>query len=184
MMVAPAAVGFIFKTLYQPRYGPFNHLLSLVGLPASNWTGSPTWALPSIMLAHIWQWSPFMMILLLAGLISLPREVFEASSLMTGSAWKTFTRITLPLLKPFILLALVLRFIDAFKYLAVIWITTEGGPGSATENLAFLTFRQGLTSFNIGYAAALSIVQLFIIVLICNLLLRPMAIGPRQAKIA
>ncbi len=184
MMVAPAAAGFNFRTLYNVQYGPLNYLLSLVRLPTSYWAGSPTWALPSIILAHIWQWTPFMMILILAGLASLPQGIYEAASLASKSAWKTFIYITLPLLRPFIFLALVLRSIDAFKYLDIIWVTTGGGPGSATENLAFLTFRAGLRSFNIGFAAAMSVIQLGIVILICNLLLRPMTVKPQRVQIA
>jgi len=174
LMCASAAVAFNWKTMYAVS-GPLNFFLSLVGVPKIHWTGSVTWALPAIMMIHVWKQAPFMMILLLAGLASLPQQVYEAASLASKSSWKTFIHITLPLLRPFIFLALILRFIDAFKWLSIIWIVTEGGPGSATENLALLTFTAGLRGFNIGYAAAMSIIQLFIILTVCYVLLRPRA---------
>lgn len=184
MMIAPAAAGFNFRTLYNPTFGPLNYILQLLRLPPLAWTGSTIWALPSVMIAEIWQWTPFMMILILAGLTALPPAAYEASLLATDSRWKTFRHITLPLLRPFIFLALILRFIDAFKYMDIIWVTTGGGPGSATENLAFYTFRMGLRAFNIGYAAALSVIQLVIIIVVCNILLKPMTLKPPQVRIA
>jgi len=177
MMIPPAAVGFNFRTLYDVRYGPLNFFITLVGLPRINWLGSVAWALPSIIIAETWQWTPFMMILLLAGLHAFPQGVYEVASLYSKSKLHIFFHITLPLLRPFLFLALILRCIDAFKLMDIVWVTTWGGPGTSTENLSFLTFRTGLRNFQVGPAAAMSIIQLAMLLLIANLLVRPMIVA-------
>ena len=174
MMVAPTAAAFNFKTMYDANYGPINYILSIFGGSKIFWTGSSAWALPSIFILETWQWTPFMMILILAAISSLPQSIYEVAAITSNSPIKTFFYITLPLLKPIMILAFLLRFIDSFKAMDSIWVLTGGGPGGSTENLAFLTFRTGLKSFNVGFAAAMSIVQLIVIMIISTYLVKNM----------
>ena len=163
MIVAPIVVGFAWDLFLNPIYGPLNAALEGVGLSSRDWTGSPSLALPTVMAVDNWQWFPFTMIILLAGLQSIPSHIYEAAR-VDGSSWaQTFVHVTLPLLMPYVLVAFVLRFIDSFKLFDVIYILTKGGPGTRTENLGYLTYAQGFTQFDIGRAAALSLVQLVMV---------------------
>lgn len=180
LLVCSAAAGFNFKTLYNVDYGPLNYLLSLVGLPKLQWAAEPRQALISIVLSHTWVATPFMMVLMFAGLASLPQEIYESAVLQSRSAWQTFIHITLPLLKPFILLGIVLKFIDTFRGMGHIYVITGGGPGTATENLAYFTYRTTIYNFDIGTGAALSILQLGIIIFVVSWLLRPMTSKPGE----
>ena len=165
MMVAPAVVGFMWKMIYHPEAGPLNILLKAIGIPPQSWVADAKLALPSLLIADIWQWTPFVMILLLAGLKSLPKQVYDAAYVDGSTGWQTFKNITLPMMKPFIFLALILRFIDSFKAFDLIYIITQGGPGNITENLGFYTWRVGFRHFDMGFAAAMSVIQLVIIII-------------------
>lgn len=175
MMIAPAVVAFIWKMIYNPYWGPLNYLLQLIGIEGRSWASDPTLALPALMLADIWQWTPFTIILLLAGLQSLPRAVYEAAYIDGSSSWQVFTNITLPLMAPFVYLAFILRVIDSFKIFDLIYIITNGGPGTVTENLAWFTYETGFAHFNVGWASALSVVQLIIIIIVAQFALKALA---------
>ncbi len=166
MIVAPIVVGFAWDLFLNPIYGPLNSALEGLGLSGHNWTGSAALALPTVMFVDSWQWFPFVMIILLAGLQAIPPRIYEAAR-VDGSSWtQTFRNVTLPLLLPYILVAFVLRFIDSFKIFDVLYILTKGGPGTRTENLGYYTYSLGFTQFDIGQAAALSLIQLFIVTVV------------------
>lgn len=169
-MMTPAVVATLWKLIYHPTIGPLNYTLSLIGIKAPEWATSE-WALPALVVADVWQWTPFMTILLLAGLQSLSREIYEAAYMDGATGWRAFRDHTLPLMKPFIFLAVFLRFIDAFKLFDLVFIVTRGGPGDATESIAFFTYTIGFKYFDLGLAAALSILQLIIIIVAGKLLL-------------
>jgi multiple sugar transport system permease protein len=169
-MMTPAVVATLWKLIYHPTIGPLNYTLSLIGIKAPEWAASE-FALPALVVADVWQWTPFMTILLLAGLQSLSREVYEAAYMDGATGWRAFRDHTLPLMKPFIFLAVFLRFIDAFKLFDLVFIVTRGGPGDATESISFFTYTMGFKYFDLGLAAALSVLQLIIIIIAGKLLL-------------
>jgi multiple sugar transport system permease protein len=169
-MMTPAVVATLWKLILHPTIGPLNYTLSLFGIKAPEWAASE-FALPALVVADIWQWTPFMTILLLAGLQSLSRDVYEAAYMDGATGWRAFRDHTLPLMKPFIFLAVFLRFIDAFKLFDLVFIVTRGGPGDATESISFFTYTMGFKYFDLGLAAALSILQLIIIIAAGKLLL-------------
>jgi multiple sugar transport system permease protein len=164
MMLAPIVVGFSWNLFLNPIYGPLNALLRGIGLSPPAWAQSPDWALPTLVLVDIWQWTPFVMIVLLAGLRSIPAGVFEAARVDGSSPAQTFVNIILPMLLPYMTVAFVLRFIDSFKVFDIIYILTRGGPGTKTQNLAYYTYDMGFGRFEFGMAGALSIVQLILLV--------------------
>ena len=169
-MITPAVVAILWKLIYHPSFGPLNYSLSLFGIPGQEWVSS-NWALPALVVADVWQWTPFMTILLLAGLQSLSREIYEAAYVDGATGWQAFLDMTLPLMKPFIFLAIFLRFIDAFKLFDLVFIVSRGGPGDLTESIAYFTYVMGFKYFDLGLAAALSVLQLIIIIIMGKLLL-------------
>ena len=164
MMVAPIIVGFSWNLFLNPIYGPLNSLLRGLGVSPPAWASSPDWALPTLVLIDVWQWTPFVMMVLLAGLRSIPGRIFEAARVDGSSRWQTFRHIVLPMLMPYLMVAVVLRFIDSFRVFDTIYILTRGGPGTSTQNLAYYTYDMGFSRFDFGLAGALSIVQLFLLV--------------------
>ncbi|MCC7024846.1 MAG: sugar ABC transporter permease [Thermomicrobiales bacterium] len=171
MMTTPVVVGLIWRFMYNPTQGILNYLLGSVGLPTPNWLGSLKTGLISVMIADIWEWTPFMILILLAALQTLPQEPFEAAAIDGANAWQAFTHITLPLLRPTIVVAVLLRVIDSFKTFDLVYVLTNGGPGTSTETLSFYTYKWGFKFFQMGYAAALSFVMLIMVVIFANLLI-------------
>lgn len=154
MMITPVVVGYIGRLLFETRSGPINYMLNLVGLRGGTWHASATTALPTIILLNTWQWTPFMMGILLAGLVSLPREPYESAKVDGASSWQIFWYLTLPLLKPVIALAVIMRALMVLQSFDTIYVMTLGGPGTATETISVYTYMQGFRYWNIGRAAA------------------------------
>ncbi|MFW6181949.1 MAG: carbohydrate ABC transporter permease [Spirochaetota bacterium] len=171
-IMTPIVVGIIWRLMYNPDLGMLNYFLSLLGLPPVNWTGMPRTALPSVIMADIWEWTPFMALILLAGLQALPREPFEAAEVDGASGFQTFRFITLPLLSPVIIVATLIRLMDSFKTFDLIFVLTQGGPGMSTEIMNYYTYRNGFKFFHMGYASALSWLLVIIVTLISILLVR------------
>ena len=155
--VTPLVVGLIFKALLNPEYGLLGYPLAEAG-----WSGprgllaDPHWALPTLIGIDAWEWTPLMALILLAGLKSLPTDILEAAAVDGASAMQRFRLIVLPLLLPAAFLALILRMMDAFRVFDIIFVTTNGGPGDATDTLMIYGVKQGLQFFNIGAASAVS----------------------------
>jgi len=165
-MLMPVTVGTIWRMLYDPRYGLINYFLGLVGIPPRTWVGDPTLALYSIAVADTWQCTAFIMLITIAGLKALPRWPYEAASIDGASVWQTFRYITLPLLKPVLLVAIVMRLIDAFRIFDKIMVLTYGGPGETTLTLSVFTYRTGFAFYKMGYASAASYIMLAIVLVI------------------
>ena len=170
--MTPVVVGIIWRLMYNPDLGMLNYFLSWFGFSPVNWTGMPGTALPSVMMADIWEWTPFVALILLAGLQSLPREPYEAALVDGASSWQTFCYITFPLLSPAMLVVLLIRVMDSFKTFDLIFVLTQGGPGMSTEILNYYTYRYGFKFFHLGYASALSWVLLVVVTIICMILIR------------
>jgi len=152
MFITPIAVGLMFRFLLNSQLGVIPYLLGKIGARV-DWFG-PGMALSSIILIDVWQWTPFMLLLLLAGLESLPVPPFEAARVDGASAWLTFRKITLPLMRPVILVALIIRGLDAFKVFEYVYAITRGGPGDSTETVLFHIYKVGFRFFRMGEAAA------------------------------
>jgi multiple sugar transport system permease protein len=166
MLTAPVLAGFNFRWIFNDRFGLANQLLIQAGLQPFAWLADANLARAVIVLVTIWQGIPFMMLLLLAGLESLPVAPFEAATVDGASAWQRFLHIALPLLRPVIVVAVSLRVIDLFRTFDTIYIMTFGGPGHATELLPFYIYRAAFSSGRFGFASALSYVTLILTLLI------------------
>lgn len=169
---APAAVGMIWRYLYDSDFGVFNAVLQAVGLHPLNWLGDSHIALFSIIIFDVWQWTPFVLLITLAGLQSLPREPFEAAELDGASRFMVLRRLTFPLLSPVLTLIFILRSIDAARLYDPIATTTRGGPGATTETVTYFLYRVGLKQFRLDQASAMALIILFAIVWYSGLVLR------------
>ena len=170
MVATPTAIALVFVMMYHPTLGVANYLLSVVGLSPFRWTYSSQTALYALALVDVWQWTPLIMLIALAGLASLPREPYEAAHLDGASTVKAFWHITLPLLRPTLVVAILFRSIDALKTFDIIFIMTQGGPANASETINILLFNQAFSYFNMGYASSMA-VALFAVVMGVSLIL-------------
>jgi multiple sugar transport system permease protein len=170
MVATPTAIGLVFVMMYHPTLGVANYLLSVVGLPPFKWTYSSQTALYALALVDVWQWTPLIMLIALAGLASLPREPYEAAHIDGASTLQAFWHITLPLLRPAIVVAVLFRAIDALKTFDIIYIITQGGPANSTETINILLFNQAFSYFNMGYASSVA-VALFAVVMGASVIL-------------
>ncbi|MEO8305473.1 MAG: sugar ABC transporter permease [Betaproteobacteria bacterium] len=170
MMATPVAVALVWTMMFHPQQGVLNYLLSLIGLPPSLWVYSPALVIPSLVMVEVWHWTPLVMLIVLGGLASLPTEPYESARLDGASEWQLFRHITLPLVAPFIVVAAVIRTIDALKTFDTIYVITGGGPGTASETINLYLYLQAFAFYNIGTASAV-VVVFFTIVLALALLL-------------
>ncbi len=162
MMLPPVVVGVVWRLMFNSDFGAINGTLKTAGIntEALTWTASPNLALASVIAVDVWQWTPFMFLVLLAGLQAIPQEPYEAAMVNGSSWWQTFRHVTLPLLRPAILIALLLRTMDLLRVFDQIFILTEGGPGFATETVSLYIYRTAFRFFDFGYAAAMSFILL------------------------
>src|SRR5262249_24130368 len=174
VMVMPVATGLVWFYILNFKYGPLNAILRWLHLPTQNWLPQPNGAMASLILADVWQWTPFVMIVLVAGLRSLPEYVYEAAALDGLWPLETFFKVTLPLLRPVIFIILLLRFMDAFKLMDLVFMLTKGGPAGHTETLSYYIYVMGLQLFRVGLAAAVSIIFLIFINIATQLFVRYM----------
>lgn len=165
MTLTPIAVGYMWRMMFNESFGPLNDLLGRVGLAGAPWLSETRYALASLIAVDVWHWTPFIMILLLAGLQALPIEIVEAARVDGATAWQRFRFIIFPLLIPTSLAAVVLRALEASKVVDEIYIMTGGGPGISTESLTLYAYNAGLQSFDLAYGATIA-VAMFLGVLI------------------
>ncbi len=170
--VTPVAIALIWAMMFNPTLGTLNYLLSLLGLPALLWASDPRTALASLVLVDVWQWTPMVVLLLLAGLQTIPREILEAAAIDGARRLSLVGRIHLPLIRPHLAMAAVFRVILLLKTFDLIYVITQGGPADATETLNLYTYQQGLVYFQMGYGSALAVVLLLLIMALSLLLLR------------
>ncbi|MBE3571840.1 MAG: sugar ABC transporter permease [Moorella humiferrea] len=170
MVATPVAIGLAWTLFYEPTIGLGNYALQLLGLPGSKWLASHTTVIPSLALVDIWEWTPMIALICLAGLAGLPNDPFEAALVDGATPAQVLRYVTLPLLSPTIFIAVVLRAIDAFKTFDIIYTMTAGGPGFASETLNIFAYNQGFGYFRFGIASSV-LVALFTIVLGCSIIL-------------
>ncbi|HMQ41032.1 MAG TPA: sugar ABC transporter permease [Paracoccus sp. (in: a-proteobacteria)] len=163
-MMPPVVAGMMWLVILDPSLGAANWILTSLGLPASAWLASPVWVVPTLAMIDTWQWTPYVALIVLGGLQSLPPSVYEAAEIDGASRRAVFWRITLPLLLPTLVTAMVLRSVDLLRFFDLIYITTQGGPSNHSMTLNIYGFRTGFEFFRLGYASAL-MVTLSVIVL-------------------
>ncbi|WP_459445120.1 sugar ABC transporter permease [Alphaproteobacteria bacterium US3C007] len=169
MMITPLCVALIFSYILNPTLGILNYILSGVGVEPISWFANPNLALWSIIAINVWQWTPFMMLLMLAGLVSIPSSLYEAASLEKARWWHVARWIELPAIKDVILIGIILRVIDNLKLFDLVYITTRGGPGDNTELLTYFTYRQDFAFFNVGYGSAAAVIILVISIFVTTI---------------
>ena len=170
MMATPVAVALVWTMMFHPQLGVLNYLLTSVGLPHSEWVYSPHTVIPTLAMVETWQWTPLVMLIVLGGLASLPTDPYEAAVLDGASGWQVFRHVTLPLVWPFIVVAAVIRGVDALKAFDTIFVISNGGPGTASETLNILLYLEAFSFYDIGYASAI-VVVFFVLILLVTLLM-------------
>lgn len=170
LFATPVAVGYLGITLFYERNGPINALIRNLGGEGIPWLSDPSWALVAVILTDVWQWTPFVFLVALAGLQGLPQELYEAARVDGASGLQNFRFITLPLMAPVLWLIFFLRLVEAFKVFDIPISLTLGGPGRATEVYSLYTYRTGLRFFDHGYAAVQGILLLVIVMAIVTFL--------------
>jgi multiple sugar transport system permease protein len=169
MIMAPVAVGTLWRMMLDPSTGIINYFLHFFGIGEITWLGSPGTAMFSVIMANVWQLTPWVTVICVAGLKSMPLDCIQAAIVDGATPQQIFWKIVLPLMKPVLVIVLMIRFIDAFKVFDTIYVMTNGGPGASTEMLPDYIYKQGLKYFDAGYTAALAIVFVLIMTL-CTLL--------------
>jgi multiple sugar transport system permease protein len=155
--VAPITAGYMWRMLFHGAYGPYTYIMSLLGLPRIDIYSDPTLAFWGVVLIDVWQWTPFVFLVLYSGLSSIPREPLEAAMIDGARGFKLIRYIVMPLLKPLILVILLIRVIDSYKVFDTIYIATGGGPGVSTESISLYIYEKGLHGgFELGYSGAIA----------------------------
>jgi multiple sugar transport system permease protein len=174
VMVMPVVVGYTWRLLWDAAYGPINQVLGWIILRPVNytWLGQTSTALFAIIVTEVWQWTPFMFLIFYAGMATLDQDVFEAAEMDGASPWQQFWRVTVPLMTPIIIVATLIRAVDAIKMFDVVYTLTGGSPGTSTETVSFYIYQVGYQFFRLGYGAAASIVLLIVLSVLMTFLLR------------
>ena len=165
MMTTPVIMTVIWRTFFHESLGPLNDLLGRVGVEPILWLSDPVIAKFTVIIVEVWQWTPFMFLLLLAGLLSLPKEPFLAAAIDGASSFRKFVYVTFPLMAPISIGAIIIRLIEASKIMDTVFVLTSGGPGTATETSSFYIYIKGLREFQMGYAASMSFTYLIIMII-------------------
>ncbi len=172
MMLPLIASGNLWRMLFDVRWGAVNAVIMFFGFKPIDFLGTTKWALPAVIIVEIWQWTPFVVITMLAGLRSIPEEPKEAALVDGASKWQMFRHIIMPLMKGQILIVLLIRSMDVFKTFDIVYALTFGGPGQSTTVATFYLYRQAFTQFKLGYGAALSWIIFIIVYFISFVILK------------
>jgi len=172
IFATPVAVAYLARTIFNEDTGPINALLSSIGIGKAPWLSDPRLALVSVVTLDIWQWTPFVFIIVLAGLQSIPQEVIEAAKVDGASSFHILSMITMPLLGTTLLTALFLRLVEVFKIFDYPFGLTGGGPGVSTESPSILVYKTALRSFDFGYGSSLAYAYFIVIIIVCSLILK------------
>ena len=173
MMLSPVVVGMFWRYMLEPNWGVIDFLLNrLFGLPKIEWLASEATALYGVIIADTWMWSPFMFLFCLAGMSAIPKYLYEAAEVNKASGWFRFTRITLPLMWPLMMIAIIFRTMDAFKLFDIGWGMTQGGPGYSSQTVSMLLYRDAFLSSKTGVSSAFAYMLLILIVALSNLYIK------------
>lgn len=175
VLVSPVGMGLTFRYILAPTYGLLTYLCHQVGIPTADWMASTVWALPAVVMVDVWQWTPFVTLILLSGMQSVSVEVTEAAELDGLSEWQKLWRIVMPLIRPVLLVVVLIRLIDSIRVFDMVFVLTRGGPGSATETLSVYSYVTGFTEGDMGSAAALAWVTVAFVNILVFLFLRAVA---------
>ena len=171
MMATPVAVALVWTMMYHPQLGLLNYLLSLIGIPPQEWIFNQSTVIPSLVAVETWQWTPLVMLIVLGGLASMPRDPFESAEIDGANGWQKFRYITLPMILPFIMVAVIIRSIDALKSFDIIFAMTQGGPGTASETINIYLYNVAFSYYDIGYGSAIAVVFFIVIIAMSMILL-------------
>ena len=173
IVLAPVVAGLFWRTLMlTPDFGIVDFASRSIGLGSHNWLGDPVLARASVIVIHTWQWTPFVFLYLLAALAALPADLFEAARIDRANAWKRFVHITLPLIRPAIVVVVILRITVALSAFAAIYAATGGGPGTVTEIINLYAYRVSFVELSLGYGAAAAVVLLALTIIVAAILFR------------
>jgi multiple sugar transport system permease protein len=167
MMITPVCAGLIWKYMFHPAFGLVNYILGLMGFHRLGWHTEMSTAFLTVVLVDVWMLTPFVIIIAISGLSALPHELYEAADIDGANGWKKFTHITLPLMKPIIVIIVLIRLIDAFKVFDNVWIMTRGGPVRRTELFTIFAYKDAMLRGNLGSGAAASIIILIVVLILC-----------------
>jgi multiple sugar transport system permease protein len=178
-VISPVIAGAIWRLLFDNRFGPVNQVLGwIAGEPVTIlWTVNPAFVYPAILIAEVWQWTPFMFLLLLAGLSNVDQSQLEAAEIDGAGWWRIFWRITLPAIRPVLAIALLIRALDLFRLFDVVWALTKGGPGTMTETISIYAYVQGFQQFETSYTAAIAVMVIILLSILVILALKRMEIA-------
>jgi multiple sugar transport system permease protein len=182
MLITPIVVGVMWRALLNPDWGLVNWAIKEIGLQPPNWLGSTEMAMKTLIIVDVWQWTPFVFIIVFARLQALPQDVFEAAQVDGAGGFLTFRMVTLPLLMPAIIFAAIFRAVDAFRSFDLIYGLSYGGPARSTTTLSFFSFQNGFQFQNYGYAAAVAYMMLLILAVGTTVLLRYVQLRPGHAQ--
>ncbi len=169
MMATPVAVAMVWLLIFEPTAGILNHVMNVLGLPKSLWTSGSATVIPALVLVDVWEWTPLIALIVIAGLAGLPSEPYESARVDGATSFQIFFKITLPMIAPTISVAALLRLIDCLKTFDIIYVMTGGGPGDSSESMNIYSYLNSFQYFNFGYASAL-LVTFFVLVLGVSLL--------------
>lgn len=174
VMVMPVVVGYTWRLLWDAQYGPINQIIGwIIGRPFQyTWLAKPPTAMFAILVTEIWQWTPFMFLVILSGLAVLDPEVFEAADIDGASGWDKLRYLTIPLMRPILIVAVLIRGLDALKFFDIIFTLSGGGPGNSTETISFYIYQTGYQFFRLAYGAAGSFVLLIFLAVLLTYLLK------------
>ena len=168
MMVTPVVVGLVWNYILNPLFGIMDYILGVVGIPPQPWFASPASALWTVVLVNVWEWSPFLMLISMAGLMSIPKELYEAAQ-MDGAKWyQVVARIELPMVRNTVFVGVIFRIIDNFRLFDIVYASTRGGPGRSTEVISLYAYRQIFQYFNAGYGSAAAVLIFILAMIIAN----------------
>jgi len=175
VMIAPVVAGFQFRMIYHNQFGPLNYIAELLTFDhwhGMAWIADPKVALYAVMMTDVWQWTPFLMLLVLAGLQTVPQDMYDAADIDGASSWQSFWHVTVPLISSVVVVGVLIRVMDMFKLFDIVYLVTGGGPGDVTETISFYSYIKGFKAFSLGYTAAMAFLQLIVIIVISQVFLR------------
>jgi multiple sugar transport system permease protein len=171
MMATPVAIALVWTMMFHPQLGVLNYLLSFIGIGPQEWFFNPRTVIPSLVLVETWQWTPLVMLIVLGGLAAIPTEPYESAEIDGANAFQRFRYITLPMIAPFLMVAVIIRTIDALKSFDIIYAITQGGPGTASETINLYLYSVAFAYYDVGYGSAIAVVFFALVIALSLLML-------------